>query len=74
MSAHFGLLVAGLLALVGFALLLYVIRQWRRAARACYPMPFRRRRSYLSGLAFSVGVMAFPGLVTVAGLYPSFVV
>lgn len=66
------LLIAVGAALAGLALLAYVVRQWRRAARACYPMPFRRRRSYISGFLFSVGVMAVPGIVTVAGVYPAF--
>jgi hypothetical protein len=45
---------------VGLYLVVYVLRQWRKSARACYPMPFRRRKGYLMGLLFSVSVMMVP--------------
>tara|TARA_R110002073_G_scaffold112624_2_gene249462 strand:- start:1373 stop:1720 length:348 start_codon:yes stop_codon:yes gene_type:complete len=45
---------------VGLYLIGYVLVRWRKSARACYPMPFRRRKGYLSGLLFSLIVMVVP--------------
>lgn len=45
---------------VGLFLIGYVLVRWRKSARACYPMPFRRRRGYLWGLLFSLIVMFVP--------------
>jgi len=45
---------------VGFFLIGYVLVRWRKSARACYPMPFRRRKGYLSGLLFSLSLMVVP--------------
>jgi hypothetical protein len=45
---------------VGLYLIGYVLVRWRKSARACYPMPFRRRKGYLSGLLFSLIVMLAP--------------
>mgnify|MGYP003661475196 CR=1 FL=1 len=33
---------------VGLFLIGYVLLRWRKSARACYPMPFRRRKGYLA--------------------------
>ena len=30
-------------AMLGIYLVIYTLIKWRRAARACHPMPFRRR-------------------------------
>ncbi|MAN65833.1 hypothetical protein [uncultured Hyphomonas sp.] len=54
-------------ALLGVYLVVYTLVKWRRAARACHPMPFRRRKSYLTGLAFSVMFVASPALVHADG-------
>ena len=53
--------------MLGIYLVIYTLIKWRRAARACHPMPFRRRKSYLSGLAFSVMFVASPALVHADG-------
>ena len=45
---------------VGLFLIGYVLVRWRKSARACYPMPFRRRRGYLWGLLVSLTVMLAP--------------
>ena len=37
-------------AMLGLFLVAYTLKKWRRAARACHPMPFRRRKSYMTGL------------------------
>ncbi|RAN32428.1 hypothetical protein HY3_01710 [Hyphomonas pacifica] len=50
-------------ALLGVYLIWYTLKQWRRAAKACYPMPFRRRKSYMAGLAFSALFLVSPALV-----------
>ena len=50
-------------ALLGLVLVAYTLKKWRLAAKACYPMPFRRRKSYLSGLAFSALFFAAPAFV-----------
>ena len=44
----------------GLFLIGYVLVRWRKSARACYPMPFLRRKGYLSGLLFSLIVMLVP--------------
>lgn len=45
---------------VGLFLIGYVLLRWRKSARACYPMPFRRRKGYLTGLLFGLTVMLLP--------------
>jgi hypothetical protein len=45
---------------VGLFLIGYVLVRWRKSARACYPMPFRRRKGYLSGLLFSLSLLVIP--------------
>jgi hypothetical protein len=45
---------------IGLFLVGYVITRWRKSARACYPMPFRRRKGYLYGLLFSFVVLFAP--------------
>ena len=46
----------------GFGLFLmgYVILRWRKSARACYPMQFRRRKGYLAGLLFALTATLLP--------------
>jgi len=44
----------------GLFLIGYVLVRWRKSARACYPMPFRRRKGYLSGLLFAFSLMFVP--------------
>ncbi|WP_156950517.1 hypothetical protein [Hyphomonas oceanitis] len=45
---------------VGLFLIGYVLIRWRKSARACYPMPFRRRKGYLFGLLFAFTVTLLP--------------
>jgi len=45
---------------VGLFLIGYVLLRWRKSARACYPMPFRRRKGYLTGLLFALSLMFAP--------------
>lgn len=44
----------------GLVLTGYVLVRWRRSARACYPMPLRRRKGYLSGLLLAFSLMLAP--------------
>lgn len=55
------------LAILGIYLIIYTLMKWRRAAKACHPMPFRRRKGYLRGLAFSTLFLASPALVPAEG-------
>ncbi|MDX1293769.1 MAG: hypothetical protein R3265_13230 [Hyphomonas sp.] len=54
-------------ALLGIYLVIYTLVKWHRAARACHPMPFRRRKGYVTGLAFSAMFVASPALVHADG-------
>ena len=49
--------------MLGLFLVAYTLKKWRRAARACHPMPFRRRKSYMTGLAVSALFVAAPAVV-----------
>ena len=55
------------MALLGVWLTFYVMKQWRRAAKACHPMPFRRRKGYVAGMCFSLAVIAAPVAYTQQG-------
>ena len=45
---------------LGLMLIGYVLLRWRKSARACYPMPFRRRKGYLAGLLFALTATLLP--------------
>lgn len=52
-----------LVAILGVCASVYTVIKWRRAARACHPMPFRRRKGYLTGLVFCAVCLAAPAFV-----------
>lgn len=55
--------IAWLVAILGVCASVYTLIKWRRAARACHPMPFRRRKGYLAGLAVCATCLAAPVIV-----------
>ena len=56
---------AWMIAMLGLYVTIYTIMKWRRAARACHPMPFRRRKGYLMGLVFSALCLGTPVLAQI---------
>ena len=53
--------------LLGAWLTAYAIIKWRRAAKACYPMPFHRRTGYLTGTLFGSLIMVTPLVIVQYG-------
>ena len=48
MSDPFLTIAAWCAALLGLVLVAYTLKKWRLAAKACYPMPFRRPKAILA--------------------------
>ena len=59
--------------LAGLAIIVYLAKTIYRIARPHRALDFRRRKGVqisMQALAFAVGVIVLPGLVTLAGFYP----
>ena len=56
---------AWMIAMLGLYATIYTIMKWRRAAQACHPMPFRRRKGYMTGLVFSALCLTTPVLAQI---------
>lgn len=73
MSINLYMLTDMIAILAGLAIIVYLARTIYRIARPHRALDFRRRQTAqasMQTLAFMVGVIVLPGLVTLAGFYP----
>lgn len=73
MSINLYLLTDMIAILAGLAIIVYLAKTIYRIVRPHRALDFRRRQGAqisMQALAFVVGVIVLPGLVTLAGFYP----